>query len=125
MVDYNEFFQSADWKMEKNAPVIEVKSKDPVLVEVSVGKEIEHPSTVEHHIRWISVYFHPHGEKFSYHIGHFECNAHGESAQGANQGPVYTNSCVVTSMKTDKPGTLLAASLVTFTAYGRAARSSS
>lgn len=110
MGKFGDHIQESDWKTEKHVPVIEctdeVKADEMFDVKVSLGKEIAHPNTTEHHIRWISLYFHPHGEKFNYHIGHFEFNAHGESAQGANQGPVYTHHSVKVSLKTNKPGTL-------------------
>lgn len=115
MGKFGDHIQEADWKAEKHVPVIECPDKvvaDQMFeVKVSLGKEIAHPNTTEHHIRWISVYFHPRGEKFSYHIGHFECNAHGESVQGANQGPVYTHHSATLAMKTSKPGTLHAVAL--------------
>jgi superoxide reductase len=61
--------QEADWKKEKHVPVIEVPDQvkvDEVFeVKVSLGKEIAHPNTTEHHISWISLYFHPEGEKFT------------------------------------------------------------
>jgi superoxide reductase len=114
MSQFKDVMQSADWKSEKHVPVIEapsqIKAGEFFNVEVTVGKEIAHPNTTEHHIRWITLYFHPTGAKFPYQVGRYEFDAHGESAEGANQGPVYTNSCVVSSMKTNKPGTLLAAS---------------
>ena len=46
--------------------------------------------------------------KFVYELGHFEFNAHGESVEGANQGPCYTNHSVVAEVKLKKPGTILA-----------------
>jgi len=79
-------------------------------VKASVGKEIGHPNTTEHHIRWITLYFHPEGEKFAYEVGRFEFNSHGESVQGANQGPVYTHHAVSAALKINKPGTLHALS---------------
>jgi len=107
--------QKADWKKEKHVPVIEcpdrVKAGELFEVRVGVGEEIAHPNTTEHHIRWISVYFHPEGEKFTYDVGHFEFNAHGESTAGPNQGPVYTHHGVTFSMKLAKPGTLHALAL--------------
>ncbi len=113
MKAFGELFQAADWKAEKHVPVIEcpdrVKAGEPFSVKVSVGKEIAHPNTTEHHIRWISVYFHAEGEKFPYQVGHFEFSAHGESAAGPNQGPVYTDHEVTASLKITKPGTLYAA----------------
>lgn len=114
MIKFSERIQEADWKQEKHIPVIEapeeVKSGEIFTVKASIGKEIAHPNTTEHHIRWISLYFHPEGEKFSYQVGHFEFTAHGESAQGANQGPVYTHHEVIASLKITKPGTLYALS---------------
>jgi superoxide reductase len=114
MESFEEFFQTADWKTEKHVPVIEcadkVKSGEMFQVMATVGKEIAHPNTTEHHIRWISVYFHPEGAKFPFEIGHFEFSAHGESVDGPNTGPVYTHYSVTFAMKTTKPGKLYAAS---------------
>ncbi|MGC9358707.1 MAG: class II SORL domain-containing protein [Anaerolineae bacterium] len=105
-------FQHADWKKEKHVPVIEcpdrVKAGEMFEVKASLGKEIAHPNTTEHHIRWIKLYFHPEGEKFTYDVAEFLFNAHGESTKGPNEGPVYTHHSGTTSMKTSKPGTLYA-----------------
>jgi superoxide reductase len=106
--------QTADWKAEKHVPVIEcpdtVKAGGVFEVKAEIGKEIAHPNTTEHHIRWVRLYFHPEGDKFTYDVGSFEFNAHGESVAGANKGPVYTHHSVTTSLKIDKPGTLHAVS---------------
>jgi superoxide reductase len=114
MKKYGELFQTADWKAEKHVPVIdckdEVKAGEFFIATVSVGKEIAHPNTTEHHIRWISVYFLPDGDKFTYEVGHFEFSAHGESAEGPNKGPVYTNHEVAVTLKINKPGVLYASS---------------
>jgi superoxide reductase len=80
-------------------------------VTVTLGKEVAHPNTTEHHIRWIQVYFLPEGAKLPFQVGSFEFTAHGESADGADKGPVYTNHAVTLSMKTKKAGTLFATSL--------------
>ncbi|MFO8034464.1 MAG: desulfoferrodoxin family protein, partial [Candidatus Bipolaricaulota bacterium] len=64
------------------------------------------PNTTEHHMRWIELFFSPDDEKFTYELGRFEFNAHGEAVAGANQGPVYTNHEVGFSFKADRPGTL-------------------
>jgi len=110
MTELGERIQKADWKKEKHVPVIEcpdqVKADEVFEVKVGLGKEIAHPNTTEHHIRWIVLYFHPEGDKFTYEVGRYEFNAHGESVQGANQGPVYTHHAVVAAMKINKPGTL-------------------
>ena len=107
--------QSADWKAEKHVPVIDcpdtVQAGEPVQITVTVGKEIAHPNTTEHHIPWISLFFHPEGEKFPYHLGHYEFKAHGASVTGPNTSTVYTHHQVTTTLKTSKPGTLVALSL--------------
>lgn len=114
MAQLKELFQDADWKAEKHVPVIEApakaKKQEAVSVTVTVGKEIPHPNTTEHHIRWIEVYFQPKGEKFPYQIGRFEFNAHGESAQGMNTSTVYTQPSVRLGFRTEKPGTIFASS---------------
>jgi len=112
MSKISELVQQGDWKKEKHMPVIEcdniVKAGEMFDVRVSLGKEIAHPNTVAHHIGWISLYFHPEGEKFPHQVGHFEFTAHGESPTGPDEGPVYTNHSVVVSVKISKPGTLQA-----------------
>jgi len=107
-----ERIQQSDWKTEKHVPVIEGPDKvapDTVFdIKVSVGKEIAHPNTTEHHIRWINVFFQPADAKFTYQIGRYEFDAHGESTDGANKGPVYTQPSVTASLKITKPGTIYA-----------------
>ena len=115
MAKVGDLVQTADWKSEKHVPVIDcpdsVALDEMFDVKISLGKEVAHPNTTEHHIRWIQLFFKPEGGKFSYQIGNFEFTAHGESVDGPNTGPVYTNHTVVTSMKTTKPGVLTALSL--------------
>jgi len=114
MAGIKDVYQTADWKAEKHVPAITAPQKvakgEFVEAMVSVGKEIPHPNTTEHHIRWIEVYFHPQGEKFPYQLGRFEFNAHGESAQGPNMSTVYALPHAVCRFKTEKPGTILATS---------------
>lgn len=108
-------FQSADWKAEKHVPVIdchdEVGADENFNVTITIGKEIAHPNTTEHHINWVQLFFKPDGEKFTYQVGNFEFTAHGESAEGANAGPVYTHHSVTAALKIKKQGTLIATSL--------------
>ncbi len=89
-------------------PVIEcpdqVKAGEPFEVKVGLGKEIAHPNTVEHHISWVALYFHPEETKFTCDRGRFEFNAHGE-------GAAYTHHAVTTSLKINKPGALHALAL--------------
>ena len=115
MKQLGELFHSADWKTEKHVPVIEctdqVKSGEFFPVKVVLGKEVAHPNTTEHHIRWISLYFQAEGDKFTYQVGHFDFSAHGESPEGPNQGAVYTNHEVTASLKLNKPGVIYATAL--------------
>jgi len=114
MADLKELYQSADWKVEKHVPVIDapdkIKKGETVKVSASVGKNIAHPNTTEHHIRWIELYFLADGEKFPYQLARFEFNTHGESAQGPNTSTVYVNPEAAVSLKTDKSGAILASS---------------
>lgn len=114
MAEFKELFQAADWKKEKHVPVIEAPDKvnkgEFFKVSISVGKEIAHPNTTEHHIRWIEAYFLAEGEKFPYQIGKFEFTAHGESTQGPNTSTIFTHPEAVCSIKTDKPGIIFATS---------------
>jgi superoxide reductase len=109
-MSFGALFQTADWKKEKHSPVIEINesSKEKVKVAVSVGKEIAHPNKTAHHIRWIDVYFHPTGEKFPYHIGKFEFNAHGASTEGADTSTIYTVPFAKFKFKTEKSGKIIA-----------------
>jgi len=115
MSTMGELFQTDDWQKEKHVPVIEcpdaVAADELFNVTISLGKEVAHPNTTEHHIRWIQLYFKPDGDKFSYQVGNYEFCAHGESVEGPNKGPVYTNHVVGTSLKVLKSGTLVATSL--------------
>jgi superoxide reductase len=110
-----EIIQESDWKTEKHVPVVEcpdtVKKDEFFDVKATIGKEVAHPNTTAHHIRWISLYFHPEGEKFPYQIGTFEFNSHGASVQGPDTSTVYTQHKVTASMKTSKPGVIYAVSL--------------
>jgi len=114
MAEIKDLYQSADWKKEKHAPAIEapeaVARGSAVTVTVSVGREIAHPNTTAHHIRWIEVYFQPEGGKFPFQIGRFEFSAHGESADGPDTSSVYTSSLAQCTFKTDRPGTIMASS---------------
>lgn len=107
--------QKDDWKKEKHMPVIEAPAQVtvgvPFQVKVSIGKEIAHPNTTEHHIAWIDLYFLPEGEKFPHQVGHFAFAAHGEAATGPNTGAVYTDPQLVATVKVLKAGTFQALAL--------------
>ena len=115
MKKIGELVQEADWKAEKHVPVIDcadaIKADDLFEVKVTIGKEIAHPNTTEHHISWITLFFLPEGEKFPHQIGRYEFGAHGASAQGPNTSTVYTHHAMTSWMKTSKPGNLIAVSM--------------
>jgi superoxide reductase len=109
-----ELYQTQDWKQEKHVPVIEcpdsVKGGETFEITVSVGKEIAHPNTTEHHIRWIQLFFLPEGGKLAYQLANVEFTAHGESTEGADKGPAYTHHGATVSVQLKKPGTIFATS---------------
>ena len=115
MPEISELVGKADWKLEKHVPVIDapdaVKAGEWFDVKVSIGKEIAHPNTVEHHISWITLYFLAEGDKYPHMVGRCEFSAHGESMAGPNQGPLYTHHQVTVTLKTLKSGTLFAVSM--------------
>ncbi len=110
MAELSNHIRTADWKTEKHVPVIECPDKiginEVFQVKVSLGKELAHPNTTEHHIRWISLYYHDQAGKFPHQVAHVEFSAHGESTDGPNTGPVYTHHEVVASLKVSKGGVL-------------------
>ncbi|MBR6734392.1 MAG: class II SORL domain-containing protein [Kiritimatiellae bacterium] len=78
------FVKTADWKNEKHVPVIDapasVKTGETFDVDVTVGKEIPHPNTVEHHIAWIALHYVPEGAQTSIEIARLDLSAHGVNA---------------------------------------------
>ena len=114
MSGIGDLYQQADWKSEKHAPVIDcpdsVAADTPVVVAISVGKEIAHPNTTEHHIAWIELHFKPNSEKFAHQISVHRFTAHGESAKGANEGAVFTEPMCQTTVRFKESGTLFATS---------------
>ena len=114
MGEIKDLFKTSDWKVEKHVPAISlpenVKKDELVKITVSVGKEVPHPNTTEHHIGWIELFFLPSQGKFPFSIGRFEPSAHGASTNGPNTSSIYTQPEVVCTMKTKVPGTVLATS---------------
>lgn len=114
MARITDVFQHADWQTEKHVPVIDapdiVNADYSVDVTVSVGKEIAHPNTTEHHISWIDVYFWEDGAKNPYQIGKFDFAAHGASINGPNTSSVFAIPKVTFTFQTEKSGTLMVTS---------------
>lgn len=110
-----ETIKHADWQKEKHVPVVEcpdqVKAGEVFAVKAWLGKGVSHPNTTEHHINTITLYFLPEGASVPFQVGQFNFSAHGESAKGPNEGPVYTDPSVAVSVKLSQSGTFIALSL--------------
>lgn len=111
MSEFSSTIQNADWKVEKHAPVIDapgsVKAGEFFTVNAGLGKAIAHPNTLQHHIRWIALYFLPEGAKMAIQLAHAEFNAHADSATD-QPGPAMTNPNMSASLKLAKSGVLQA-----------------
>ncbi|CAH2214109.1 class II SORL domain-containing protein [Tepidibacter aestuarii] len=107
MKSLKEFLQTGDFKGEKHVPVIHLPEnieKDKEFdLRVSVGDEIKHPNTLDHHIGWIKVFFKGENDKFPVEIANFNFSAHGESNNS-------TEPVGITSVKLGKSGTIHALS---------------
>ena len=97
----------------KHVPVIEtvdtVKAGETFHVTLSVGKDIAHPNTVEHHIEWIKLYFVAEGTQLPFEVGEISFNVHGDGAT-ANEGPVHAISEGSLAVSLNKSGKLIAVS---------------
>jgi superoxide reductase len=106
-------YKTDDWKGEKHVPVIECPTEftagEPTTITVSVGKEIAHPNTTGHHIRWIRLYFMPSDSSIPYEIANFDFAAHGESILGADSSTLYADPKVTVDFRTGVAGALYAA----------------
>lgn len=107
MKSLKEFLQTGDFKGEKHVPVIHIPEnieKDKEFdLRVSIGDEIKHPNTLEHHIAWVKVFFKSEKDKFPVEIANFNFSAHGESESS-------TQPVGLTSVKLSKSGTIHALS---------------
>ena len=84
---------------------------------MGLGKEIAHPNTIEHHTCCIPLYFHPEGDNFTYDVGRFEFNAHGE-------GSAFTHRGVTMSLRLTSPACHTRWPCATSVGCGTAARRS-
>jgi superoxide reductase len=111
LINLNELYQTADWKKEKHTPVIELEvNEKQVKIKLMVGKEILHPNTTAHHIRWIDCYFVPEGEKFAVQIGRSEFTTHGALVKGLDTSTLMTKPAASFVLNTEKSGTIIATS---------------
>ena len=100
-VKIGETIRSDDFKTEKHVPVIEVpdavKKGKKFDVGIFVGKEVPHPNTAEHHIKWVELYAKMDGKPVI-QLFHIEL------------GPSYAEPFVKVSIKLEESATLLALS---------------
>ena len=108
-----DYVQSGDWKGEKHVPSIAapetVKAGEAFNVELCVGKEISHPNTANHYIKWIKLFFVQDGGKFAIELATLNFDAHAESMT-ETPGPALTNPCSTVSVTLAAGGTLIAQS---------------
>lgn len=111
MKQLNELFKTDDWKTEKHVPVIDapetIVKNEYFTVSAAVGKEVNHPNTVSHHIRWIELYFLPAGGQTPVQVASVQFTAHGEQAPDDDEKGIFTCPCASAGLKIDGPGTLL------------------
>ncbi|MEM2143586.1 MAG: desulfoferrodoxin family protein [Candidatus Thorarchaeota archaeon] len=106
------WMQTADWKSEKHVPVIDIEKmgKGVFKIIITVGKEIPHPNTTAHHIKWCDAFFWADGDKFPVEIGYTTFDHHGESVEGPDKSEMYSEPYAAFVFKTEKPGLIMATS---------------
>ncbi|MDO5115743.1 MAG: class II SORL domain-containing protein [Synergistaceae bacterium] len=109
-----EVIRDGDFKAEKHVPTIEapdkIKKGEEALVKVIVGKEIKHPNTPLHHIRWIQLYFKPDDATPVIDIARFCYNSHNDTMNLDNPGCASTEPASCVKFTPTKSGTLIAES---------------
>jgi superoxide reductase len=99
--------QSGDWKGEKHVPIIHfpesIQANTINTLKVSIGDEIAHPNTLEHHISWIKVFYQAEDSKFPVEIASFNFSAHGE-------GEILNSPVASTEVSIPKSGVISAIS---------------
>lgn len=101
------YIKSGDWKAEKHVPVINVIGTPKVGeffdVKLSIGDEIAHPNTLEHHIAWIKLFYVQDGSQVLVELASNDFKAHGELDN-------FTDAAFTASVKLPKDGKLIAVS---------------
>ncbi|MDO5096020.1 MAG: class II SORL domain-containing protein [Peptostreptococcaceae bacterium] len=101
------FIKSGDWKAEKHVPVITIPenivANEFFEVKLSVGEEIAHPNTLEHHIAWYKLFYVQEGSQVIVELASNIFAAHGELDN-------YNDFSFATRIKLPKPGKLVALS---------------
>lgn len=82
MAVLSNYLQTGDWKSEKHVPIIHApesfRANELTEVKISIGDEIAHPNTLEHHIVWFKLFYLGNGSKFPVELGSYYFSAHGE-----------------------------------------------
>ncbi|MBD3181586.1 desulfoferrodoxin [Candidatus Poribacteria bacterium] len=85
---------------EKHVPHIQapdkVKAGESFELEVVVGKEVAHPNTIEHHIKWIQVYAKQEGSRPVVHVATLD------------MGPTFADPKVTFTAMLEKTSTIYA-----------------
>ena len=114
MAELKDLYQSADWKKEKHAPVIEApETVKKGRSRAGGGERREAGRASEHHRASHPLdrgVLPPGGAKFPFQVARFDFTAHGESPEGPDTSTVYANPSVLCSLKTERPGTIMASS---------------
>ena len=101
------FIKSGDWKSEKHVPAISIPENlaadEFFEVKLSVGEEIAHPNTLEHHIAWYKLFYLQEGSQVIVEFASNNFVAHGELDN-------YSDYSFTTRIKLPKPGKLIALS---------------
>ncbi|MGL5255492.1 MAG: class II SORL domain-containing protein [Proteocatella sp.] len=101
------YFKAGDWKSEKHVPVIcipeKISAEESFAVTVSIGDEIPHPNTLEHHIAWIKLFYVQDGSTIPVEVADVKFSAHGELEN-------LTEPYLSAKIKVSKPGKLVAMS---------------
>lgn len=103
----SKYIKAGDFKAEKHVPVIEVPenivANEVFEVKLSVGEEIAHPNTLEHHIAWFKLFYVADGSQVVVELASNDFKAHGEL-------DCVTDYKFVAKVKLPKDGKLLALS---------------
>jgi superoxide reductase len=109
-----DYVQSGDWKGEKHVPVVEAPGRaasgEAFEVKLSVGREIAHPNTAAHYIKWIKLFFVPDGGKFAIELATLSFDAHADTNDPEHPGPAHADPFGSARVKLTASGTLVAQS---------------
>lgn len=110
----DDIFRKSDGSPESHIPIIDV-SENPrkgqsIRITVSVGRKAPHPNSIEHHIRWIDLFFLPIDDKCLFQIGRFYFTSFEEMERRCGGGTVHFPCEVTCTIRTETSGTIYASS---------------